>query len=95
MCFSNLVVISPNSQLCPASSAQGSPHKAQCILGSTIARQPAYTRQQLMHIQNMVKLDNRYSKIPFETINLVRKFKNMHPSTLERNWPRIKQKKFK
>ena len=92
MCFSNLVVILPNSQLCSASSAQGSPHNAQCIQSSTIARQPTYTRQQLIHIQKMVKLDNRYSKIPFETINLVRKFKiNKHPSKLERNQPRIKQ----
>ena len=97
MCFSNLVVISPNSQLCPTTSALGSPHKAQCIQciqGSTIARRPTYTRQQLLDIQNIVKLDNRYSRIPFETINLVRKFKiNKCPSKLDKECPIIKQTK--
>ena len=94
MCFSSLVVISPNSQLCPTSSALGSPHKAQCIQGSTIARWPTYTRQQLLSIQNMVKQDNRYSRIPFETINLVRKFKiNKHPSKLDKECPIIKETK--
>ena len=94
MCFSNLVVILPNSQLCPTSGALRSPHKPQNIQGSTIARQPTYTRQQLLAIQNMVKLDNRYSRIPFETINLVRKFKiNKCPSKLEKEHPIIKQTK--
>ena len=94
MCFSNLVVISPNSQLVPTTSALGSPLKAQCIQ-NTIARQPTYTRQQLLDIRNIVKLDNRYSRIPFETINLVRKFKiNKHPSKLDRECPIIKQTKF-
>ena len=42
----------------------------------------------------MVKLDNRYSRIPFETINLVRKFKiNKCPSKLEKECPIIKQTK--
>ena len=82
----------PNSQLCPTPSALGSPHKAQCIQGSTIAKWPTYTRQQLLDIQNMVKLDNRYSRIPFETINLVRKLKiNKHPSKLGKEHPIIKQ----
>ena len=94
MCFSNLVVISPKSQLCPTSSALGSPHKAQSIQGSTIARWPTYTRQQLLAIQNMVKLDNRYSRIPFKTINLVRKLKiNKCPSKLDKECPIIKQTK--
>ena len=94
MCFSNLVVISPKSQLYPTSTALGSPHKAQCIQGSTIARWPTYTRQQLLAIQNMVKLDNRYSRIPFKTINLVRKFKiNKHPRKLDKEHPIIKQTK--
>ena len=76
MCVSNLIVISPNSQ---ATSALGSPHKA-----NTIAWWPTYTRQQLIDMGNIVKLDNRYSKIPFETINMVRKFKiNKCPSKLE------------
>ena len=35
----------------------------------------------LVHIGNAVKHDSRYSKIPFETINLVRKYK-IH------KWPR-------
>ena len=86
MCFSNLVVISPNSQ---ATSTPGSPHKA-----NTIAWQPTYTRQQLIDMGNIVKLDNRYSKIPFETINMVRKFKiNKHPSKLEYKQAPIKQTK--
>ena len=98
MCFSNLVVISPNSQLVPTTSALGSPLKAHCIQGNqgdTIGRQPTYTRQQLLDIRNIVKLDNRYSRIPFETINLVRKFKiNKCPSKLDRECPIIKQTKF-
>ena len=96
MCFSNLVVILPNSQLhlVPTTSALGSPLKAQYIQEDTIARQPTYTRQQLLDIKNIVKLDNRYSRIPFETINLVRKFKiNKHPSKLEGEHPTIKQQK--
>ena len=96
MCFSNLVVISPNSQLqlVPTTSALGSPLKAQYIQEDTIARWPTYTRQQLLDIKNIVKLDNRYSRIPFETINLVRKFKiNKHPSKLDGERPTIKQTK--
>ena len=92
MCFSNLVVILPNSQLFLTTSALGS---LQCNHGNTIARQPTYTRQQLLDIKNIVKLDNRYSRIPFETINLVRKFKiNKHPSKLDKECPIIKQTKF-
>ena len=92
MCFSNLVIISPN--LVQASSATGSPHKAQYNQEDTIERRPTYTRQQLLDIKNLVKLDNRYSKIPFETINLVRKFKiNKRPSKLDRERPTIKQTK--
>ena len=92
MCFSNLVIISPN--LVQASSATGSPHKAQYNQEDTIERRPTYTRQQLLDIKNLVKLDNRYSKIPFETINLVRKYKiNKHPSKLDRERPTIKQTK--
>ena len=61
---------------------------------STIARWPTYTRQQLLDIQRKVKLDNRYSRIPFETINLVRKFKiNKCPSKLDKECPIIKQTK--
>ena len=87
MCFSNLVIISP--KLVQASSATGSPHKAQYI-----ERRPTYTRQQLLDIRNLVKLDNRYSKIPFKTINLVRKFKiNKCPSKLDRERPTFKQTK--
>ena len=42
----------------------------------------------------MVKLDNKYSKIPFETINMVRKFKiNNNPSKLECKHNAIKQTK--
>ena len=94
MCFSNLVVISPNSQLCPTTSALGSPDKAQCIQGNTIARWPTYTRQQLLDIKNIAKLDNRYSRIPFETINIVRKFKiNKCPSKLDKEHQTIKQTK--
>ena len=92
MCFSNLVIISP--KLVPASSATGSPYKAQYNQEDTIERWPTYTRQQLLDIKNLVKLDNRYSKIPFETINLVRKFKiNKCPSKLDRERPTIKQTK--
>ena len=93
MCFSNLVIISPN--LVPTPSAIGSPHKAQCNQENTIERWPTYTRQQLLDIKNLVKLDNRYSKIPFKTINLVRKFKiNKRPSKLDRETPpTIKQSK--
>ena len=96
MCFSNLVVISPNSQLqlVPTTSALGSPLKAQYIQEDTIARWPTYTRQQLLDIKNIVKLDNRYSRIPFETINLVRKFKiNKHPSKQDGECPNHKNKK--
>ena len=98
MCFSNLVIISPNSQLqpqlVPTSSAIGSPHKAQHNQEYTKERWPTYTRQQLLDIKNTVKLDNRYSRIPFETINLVRKFKiNKHPSKLDGERPTIKQTK--
>ena len=67
---------------------------AQCIQGSTIARRPTYTRQQLLAIQDMIKLNNRCSRIPFETINLVRKFKiNKRPSKLDKECPIIKQTK--
>ena len=87
MCFSNLVIISP--KLDQASSATGSPHKEQCT-----ERRPIYTRQQLLDIRDIVKLDNKYSKIPFETINLVRKFKiNKRPSKLDRERPTFKQTK--
>ena len=73
---------------------QGHTHKAQYNQEDTIERRPTYTRQQLLDIKNLVKLDNRYSKIPFETINLVRKFKiNKRPSKLDRERPTIKQTK--
>ena len=76
MCFSNLTVILP--KLCPAPSAgRSQPYKAQCTC-------PPYTRDQLVQIRNNIKNDTKYSKIPFETINTVRKFKiNKRPSKLE------------
>ena len=92
MCFSNLVVISPSGQLHQESSAHRPTLKAQCIQGSTIDNCPTYTRQQLIDIQNMVKQNTRYSTIPFETINLVRKYKiNKCPSKLECSQAQIKQ----
>ena len=92
MCFSNLVVISP--KLCPAPSTERSiPYKATCTIGAE-HRYPTYTRDQLVHIGNTVKYDTRYSKIPFETINLVRKYQiHKWPRKLEQNWPSIKQLK--
>ena len=92
MCPNNLVIISPN--LCHNTSALGSTtYKAP----STIGVQPTsakYNRQQLMAIKDMVKLDTRYSKIPFETINLVRKYKiNKRPSKLDLYRKPIKQRK--
>ena len=88
MCFSNLVIILPNSQLqpqlVPTSSAIGSPHKAQYNQEDTIERWPTYTRQQLLAIKDMLKLDTKYCRIPFRTINLVRKLKiNRRPSKLD------------
>ena len=84
MCFTNLVTISPSSQLCPITSATGSSaYKATSSIG-TIGERPTYTRQQLLAIKDMIKLDTRYSKIPFETIQLVRKFKiNKRPRKLD------------
>ena len=81
MCFSNLVTISPTGQLCPITSVTGSPaYKAT----STIGEWPTYTRQQLLAIKDMIKLDSRYSKIPFKTIQLVRKYKiNKRPRKLD------------
>ena len=80
MSFNNLVEISPTNQLCPGSSAPGSnAYKA------TIERWPtSYNRQQLMAIKDMAKLDTKYCKIPYPTINLVRKLKiNRRPSKLD------------
>ena len=89
MCFSNLVVISP--RLDQALSAERlPPHKAQCTMGTQAC--PNYTRNQLLDIRNAIKHDTRYSKIPFETIKLVRKYKiKKRPSKLFR--PNIKQLK--
>ena len=53
MCFSNLVIILP--KLVQASSATGSPHKAQCNQEDTIERRPTYTRQQLLDIKKPSK----------------------------------------
>ena len=92
MSFNNLDVISPTDKLCPSSSAPGSnTYKAT----STIGKQPtSYNRQQLMAIKNMVKLDTRYSKIPFQTINLVRKLKiNKWSSKLDLQHQPITQSK--
>ena len=89
MCFSNLVVISPRDH---DSSAHRPTLKAQCIHGDTIGPWPTYTRQQLLEIRNMVKQNTRYCTIPFETINLVRKYKiNKCPSRLECSWAQIRQ----
>ena len=84
MCFSNLVTISPGSQVCPITSATGSPaYKATGSIG-TIGECPTYTRQQLMAIKDMIKLDTRYSKVPFKTIQLVRKYRlNKRPIKLD------------
>ena len=92
MCFTNLVVISP--KLCPAPSAGRSPsYKAECTIGTKQAC-PSYTRDQLVHIRDTIKHDTRYSKIHFETINRVRKYKiNSQPSKLGLNHPNIKQQK--
>ena len=47
-----------------------------------------------MHIGNTVKHDIRYSKIPFETIYLVRKYRiHKWPRKLGQNQPSIKQLK--
>ena len=92
MCFSNLVTISPSSQLCPITSATGSPaYKAKDTIG-TIGEHPTYTRHQLLAIKDMIKLDTRYSKIPFKTIQLVRKYKiNKRPRKLDLKCKPIKQ----
>ena len=89
MCFSNLVVILP--KLCPAPSTEKStPYKATCTIG-TKHDCPTYTRDQMVHIGNTVKHDIRYSKIPFETKNLVRKYRiHKWPRKLGPNWPSIK-----
>ena len=90
MSFNNLVELSPTDQLCPSTSAPGSnTYKA------TIGKQPTgYNRQQLMAIKDMVKLDTRYCRIPFQTINLVRKLKiNRWPSKLDLQCQPISQSK--
>ena len=82
--------MSPIDQLCPCTSAPGSnTYKA------TIGRRPtSYNRQQLMAIKDMVKLDARYCRIPFQTINLVRKLKlNRQPSKLDLQCQPISQSK--
>ena len=88
MSFNNLVEISPTNQLCPSTSAPGSnAYKA------TIDR-CSYNRQQLMAIKDMVKLDTKYCRIPFRTINLVRKLKiNRWPSKLDLQCQPISQSK--
>ena len=72
MCFSNLVVILPRLDQAP-NAGRSLPHKAQCTMG--IHACPSYTRNQLLDIRHAIKQDTRYSKIPFETIKLVRKYK--------------------
>ena len=78
MSLNNLVRILPTYRLCPSTSALGSQaYKA------TIDK-CSYNRQQLLAIKDMVKLDTKYCKIPFRTINLVRKLKiNRSPSKLD------------
>ena len=84
MCFSNLVVILPKPKLCSAPSpGRSSTYKALETIG-TISACPTYTRDQLMQVKDMVKLNTKYSKIPFKAIQLVRKLKiNRCPSKLE------------
>ena len=72
MSFSNLVVISPRLDQAP-SAERLPPHKAKCTMGTQACHN--YTRNQLLDIRNAIKHDTRYSKIPFETIKLVRKYK--------------------
>ena len=89
MCFNNLVVISPKLDQAP-SAERSPPHKAQCTMGSQTC--PNYTRDQLLAIRYSIKHDTKYSKIPYETIKLVRKYKiNKRPSKLFR--PNNKQVK--
>ena len=72
MCFHNLVVILPRLDQAP-SAERSPPHKAQCIMGTQAC--PNYTRDQLLDKRNSIKHDTRCSKIPFETIKLVRNTK--------------------
>ena len=72
MCFNNLVVISPMLDQAP-SAERSPPNKAQCTMGTQAC--PNYTRDQLLAIRNSIKHDTKYSKIPYETIKLVRKYK--------------------
>ena len=78
MSLNNLVRISPTNRLCPSTSAlESQAYKA------TIDKY-SYNRQQLLAIKDMVKLDTKYCRIPFRTINLVRKLKiNRRPSKLD------------
>ena len=92
MSFSNIVIISPRGKLHQESSALRPCLRAQYTQVSTLDTCPIYTKQQLFDIKNMVKLNTRYGTIPFQTINLVRKYKiNKYPSKLECNWASIKQ----
>ena len=66
MSLNNLVRISPTNELCPSTSALGSQAY------KTTIDKCSYNRQQLLAIKDMVKLDTKYCRIPFQTINLVR-----------------------
>ena len=78
MSFNNLVRISPTNKLCPSTSALGSQAYKATIDNCS------YNRQQLLAIKDMVKLNTKYCRIPFQTINLVRKLKiNRRPSKLD------------
>ena len=68
MCLSNLVVISPTEHLDCVSSTHRSCYKVQ-------SRQPMYTRDQLFQFKIKLKLDNWYSKLPYDTIARVRHLK--------------------
>ena len=68
MCLSNLVVISPTEHLDHVTSTHRSCYKVQ-------SGQPMYTRDQLFQFKIKLKLDNRYSILPYETIARVRHLK--------------------
>ena len=77
MCLSNLVVISPTEHLDRVPSTHRSQHKVPNV-------QPTYTRDQLLEFKNILKLDNWYSILQYETINRVRELKiNKRPRKYE------------
>ena len=80
MTFNNLVRISPTKELSPNTSALGSHSQAyKATIGNC-----SYNRQQLLAIKDMLKLDTKYCRIPFQTVNLVRKLKiNRRSSKLD------------